>query len=108
MSSGSHSTLDWPSSPSGRPASHFSHQITQICKNSMHLGLLEEKKKKQNQTKKKQTPLTKVAHLALNTMCKEHLINTTFKYTICICRKKPSASYIKITQLAGVTYTIIT
>lgn len=76
----------------------------------MHLGLLEKKEEKKNKTQQQQkkTPLTKVAHLALNTMCKEHLINTTFKYTICICRKKPSASYIKITQLAGVTYTIIT
>lgn len=53
--------------------------------------------------KKKKNQNTKVAHLALNTMCKEHLINTTYKYTICICRKKHSASYIKITQLVGVT-----
>lgn len=50
---------------------------------------------------KNPTPNTKVANLALNTMCKEHLINTTYKYTI--CRKKHSASYIKITQLTGVT-----
>lgn len=43
-----------------------------------------------------------------NTMCKEHWINTTYKYTICICRKKHSASNTKITQLVGVTYAIIT
>lgn len=41
-------------------------------------------------------------------MCKEHLINTNYKYTICICRKKHSASNTKITQLVGVTYAIIT
>lgn len=41
-------------------------------------------------------------------MCKEHLINTTYKYTICISRKKHSASNTKITQLVGVTYAIIT
>lgn len=58
---------------------------------------------------KKKTPTTKnVADLVLNTMCKEHLINTTYKYTICICRKKHRASNTKITQLVGVTYAIIT
>lgn len=51
---------------------------------------------------------TKVAYLALNTMCKEHLINTTFKYTGFICRKKHGASNIKKTQLAGMTLSIIT
>lgn len=51
---------------------------------------------------KKKNRNTKVARLALNTMCKEHLIDTPYKYTICICRKKHSASNIKITQLAGV------
>lgn len=54
----------------------------------------------------KQTRNTNVADL--NTMCKEHLINTTYKYTICISRKKHSASNTKITQLVGVTYAIIT
>lgn len=51
---------------------------------------------------------TNVADLVLNTMCKEHWINTTYKYIICICRKQHSASNTKITQLVGVTYAIIT
>lgn len=58
------------------------------------------------QKKPQQPRNTNVADL--NTMCKEHLINTTYKYTICICRKKHSASNTKITQLVGVTYAIIT
>lgn len=78
MSSGSHSTLDWPSSPSGRPASHFSHQITQICRNSMHLGLLEKKeeKKKQNTTTTKKTTTDQGSSLSL----KYHVQRTFDQY----------------------------
>lgn len=76
MSSGSHSTLDWPSSPSGRPASHFSHQITQICKNSMHLGLLEEKKKKTEPNKKKTNTTDQGSSLSL----KYHVQRTFDQY----------------------------
>lgn len=57
---------------------------------------------------KKKPTTQNAADLVLNTMCKEHLINTTYKYTICICRKKHRASNTKITQLVGVTYAIIT